>query len=180
MATCMIRLLSVFLALILSGWSLPAFAQVTMSFHSFNGSVLFGRYPHAFVKLEGTVEATGETIDENYGFTAKTINTRILSGPVEHEIMTEKDKYIRKTNRHFTVAISDDQLERVRETMREWRDAPGKHYDLDRRNCIHFVGAMAQIVGLQVEYPDNMTRRPKKWLNHISAINPQLDATPVR
>ena len=172
----MTRLITLILALVLSGWSLPAAAEVTMSFHSFNGSVLFGRYPHTFVVLEGTVESTGEVVEENYGFTAKSVSTRILSGPVEHDVMVEEDKYIRKTNRHFTVTIDEDQLARVRATMREWRNAPGKYYDLDKRNCIHFVGAMAQIVGLKVSYPDNMTRRPKKWLNHITALNPRLGA----
>lgn len=37
----------------------PAAAQVQVSFHSFNGSVLFGRYPHTFVVFEGTLESTG-------------------------------------------------------------------------------------------------------------------------
>ncbi|MGB7407110.1 MAG: hypothetical protein WA908_01270 [Pontixanthobacter sp.] len=176
----MIRLFSLLAALVLSSWSIPAFAEVTMSFHSFNGSVLFGRYPHTFVVLEGTVDRTGEVVDENYGFTAKNISTRILSGPVEHEIMIEKDKYIRKTNRHFTVTITEQQLAEVRDTVRAWRDAPGKYYSLDERNCIHFVGALAQIVGVKVDYPDNMTRRPKKWLNHITAQNPQLGAKRIK
>lgn len=176
----MIRLFSLLAALVLSSWSIPAFAEVTMSFHSFNGSVLFGRYPHTFVVLEGTVDRTGEVVDENYGFTAKNISTRILSGPVEHEIMIEKDKYIRKTNRHFTVTITEQQLAEVRDTVRAWRDAPGKYYSLDERNCIHFVGALAQIVGVKVDYPDNMTRRPKKWLNHITAQNPQLVAKRIK
>ncbi len=174
------RILTLLAALVLSFWSLPASAEVTMTFHSFNGSVLFGRYPHTFVRLEGVIDSTGEAVDENYGFSAKTVSTRILSGPVEHIVMSEDDKYIRRTNRHFTVALTETQLEQVRATMRQWRDAPGEYYDLDTRNCIHFVGAMAQIVGLNVTYPGNMTRRPKKWLNHIAAQNPQLGARQIR
>lgn len=173
------RFLATLLALVALAWSAGAAAEVRMSFHSFNGSVLFGRYPHAFIVLEGTLEETGAPVQENYGFTAKTISTRILSGPVEHAIMTEEEKYLRKTNRHFTVTLTDAQYWRVRAEVAKWRDAPGKYYDLDRRNCIHFVGAMARIAGLKVEYPKDMLRRPKKWLNHVTRLNPQLGARPI-
>ncbi len=176
----MFRLIALIFALALSGWSIPAAAEVKMSFHSFNGSVLFGRYPHTFVVLEGTLDSTGQTINENYGFTAKKVSTAILSGPVEHDVMTEEPKYIKKTNRHFTVTLTDAEYRQVKATMVKWRDAPGKYYDLDTRNCIHFVGAMAQIAGLKVDYPKKMLRRPKKWLNHIAAINPQLGAKRIR
>ncbi|MXO68953.1 hypothetical protein GRI72_08955 [Altererythrobacter marinus] len=173
------RFLAMLLALVALACSAGAAAEVRMSFHSFNGSVLFGRYPHAFIVLEGTLEETGAPVQENYGFTAKTISTRILSGPVEHAIMTEEEKYLRKTNRHFTVTLTDAQYWRVRAEVAKWRDAPGKYYDLDRRNCIHFVGAMARIAGLKVEYPKDMLRRPKKWLNHVTRLNPQLGARPI-
>jgi len=176
----MIRFLTLVTALVLSSWSLPAAAEVKMSFHSFNGSVLFGRYPHAFVALEGTVDSTGEVVEENYGFTAKKVTTAILSGPVEHDILIETDEYIKKTNRHFTVTLTEEQLAQVRETLRSWRDAPGKAYDLDTRNCIHFVGVMAQIVGVNVDYPKKMLRRPKKWLNYIAEKNPQLGAKRIK
>lgn len=164
------------LALVCASWSLPAAAQVKMSFHSFNGSMFFGRYPHTFVRLTGTMRGTGQAVDENYGFTAKTVSTAILSGPVEHDILVEGPEYLKKTNVHFTVTLTDAQVEKVRATMRQWRDAPGKYYDLEKRNCIHFVGAMAQIAGISVDYPKKMLRRPKKWLNYIGAKNPQLGA----
>ena len=73
------RYLSILLALLTFGWASPALADVQLSFHSFNGSVLFGRYPHAFIVLEGELESSGEVINENYGFTAKTVSTRILN-----------------------------------------------------------------------------------------------------
>ena len=160
-------------------WSGPALAAVEIHFHSFNGSVLFGRYPHTFIVLEGTLDETGEVINENYGFTAKKVSPAILSGPVYHDISVEKPKYLKSTNRHFSLTITDDQYRQIVAEMKKWRDAPGKYYILDERNCIHFVGAMAQIVGLKVEYPDDMLRRPKKWLNHITALNPQLGAKQI-
>lgn len=174
------RLLAVLLAAIALAWSPAALAQVMLSFQSFNGSVIVGRYPHTFIVLEGTLEATGQPVNENYGFTAKRVTPAILSGPVEHEVTVEKAKYIKSTNRHFTIPISDAQYWRIRQEVDAWRNAPGKYYDLDTRNCIHFVGRMAELVGLKVEYPDDMLRRPKAWLNRVTALNPQLGARPIK
>ena len=155
-------------------------AQVQIHFHSFNGSVLFGRYPHTFIVLEGTLEATGEAVNENYGFSARRTNMAVLNGPVEHMILEETERNIRRTNRHFSLTISDEQYHQIVREVSAWQNAPGKFYDLETRNCIHFVGKMAQILGLTVEYPDNMLRRPKKWLNHITELNPQLGAQRIR
>ena len=174
------RIFSAFLAILSLAWASPAFAQIELSFHSFNGSVLFGRYPHTFILLTGTLEETGETVNENYGFTAKKVSPAILNGPVYHDISIEKPKYLKKTNRHFTIKISDQQYREIVAEVEKWRNAPGKFYDLDTRNCIHFVGRMAQIVGLKVEYPEKMLRRPKKWLNHITGLNPKLGATAIK
>ena len=49
----------------------PAHAEVQIHFHSFNGSVLWGRVPHTFIVLDGTLEETGEQVNENYGFSAR-------------------------------------------------------------------------------------------------------------
>ncbi|MEM7665532.1 MAG: hypothetical protein AAF250_06715 [Pseudomonadota bacterium] len=174
------RLLLRILTLLAFVWSGPALADVQIHFHSFNGSVLFGRYPHTFIVLDGELEETGEVINENYGFTAKKVSTAILSGPVVHDISVEKPKYLKKTNRHFTLTITDDQYRQIVAEMQAWRDAPGKYYDLDTRNCIHFVGTIAKIVGLKVEYPKKMLRRPKKWLNYVTGLNPQLGAKPIK
>ncbi|MBB3034013.1 hypothetical protein [Alteriqipengyuania lutimaris] len=171
----MLKSLKLLVALVTLCWSHVAFADVQMHFHSFDGSVLFGRYPHAFVVLEGTLD-DGTRVDENFGFTAKNTTPAILNGPVEHTIMTESEKSIRSTNRHFTVTLSDAQYARVKREVAAWRNAPGKFYDLDRRNCIHFVGRMAQLAGLKVTYPATMLRRPKMWLNHVAKLNPKLGA----
>ena len=149
-----------------------------MTFHSFDGSVLFGRYPHTFISMEGTLE-DGTPVKENYGFSAKSAGPAVLAGPVKHIVMTEKDKYVRSTNRHFTVAVDDAKYHDIRREVFRWRDAPGKYYDLDTRNCIHFVGAIAEMVGVKVDYPEKMLRRPKAWLNHVTAMNPQLGAAQI-
>ncbi len=172
----MTRILMQFLAVLALAWSGPALAEVRIHFHSFNGSVLFGRYPHTFIVLEGTLDDTGEPVNENYGFSAKEATTAVLNGPVEHVVLIETEKNVRRTNRHFSMSLTDDQYRDIIAEVHRWQFAPGKFYDLDTRNCIHFVGEMAKILGLRVEYPDDMLRRPKKWLNHITALNPQLGA----
>lgn len=164
------------MALAAALFAAPAWASVTVHFQSFNGSVFFGRYPHTFVVLDGTLDATGQEIFENYGFSAKSVTPAILSGPVKHEIIVEKEKYVRSTNRHFSVTVSDATYWRIREEVETWRNLPGKGYDLDTRNCIHFVGAIAQIVGLSVTYPEDLLRKPKAWLNRVTADNPTLQA----
>ncbi len=162
----------------LTAWA-PAQAEVEVSFHSFSGS-FFGRYPHAFVVFKGTLDGTGAVVDENYGFSARTAGPAVLAGPVAHGIYTEKPRYIRTTNRHFTITVSDATYRRMKEEVIAWRDAPGKYYDLDTRNCIHFVGRIAELAGLRVSYPSDMLRKPKAWLNHVITLNPQLGARQVR
>ena len=171
-----LRMIAALLAFCLAS---AAHAEIQLSFHSFNGSVLFGRYPHAFVVMEGELE-DGTAINENFGFTAKRVTPAILNGPVYHDILIEKPKYIKSTNRHFTVMIDDAKYWAIRKEVDKWRDAPGKFYDLDTNNCIHFVGAIAKIAGITIDYPDDMLRRPKKWLNFITGLNPQLGAKEIK
>jgi hypothetical protein len=173
------RLIAALLALAAALFALPAWASVTVHFQSFNGSMFIGRYPHTFVVLTGTLDATGEEIRENYGFTAKRVTPAILSGPVESEIMVKKDKYVESTNRHFSVVIPDKTYWRIREEVDTWANLPGKGYDLENRNCIHFVGAIAQIVGLTISYPKDLMRKPKAWLNLMTANNPWLNAREI-
>ena len=158
----------------------PAWAKVEVEFHSFNGSLFFGRYPHAFVVFKGRLDDTGQAVDENFGFTAKHITPSILSGPVEGEIYIEKPKWIEKTNTHFTVTVDDATYRKMRAEVDFWGNHPGKFYDLDRNNCISFEGKMAEMAGLKVDYPPDLMRKPRAWLNHISALNPQLHAKPIK
>lgn len=171
------RLMLILAALAL--WQAPAQARVQVAFHSFNGSVIWGRYPHTFVAFDGTLDDTGEVIHENYGFSAKSNSPAVLSGPVEQIVMTEKEKYLKSTNTHFTITVSDATYRRMKAEVIAWRDAPGKFYDLDKRNCIHFVGRIAELGGLKVDYPADLLRKPRAWLNHITLLNPQLGAKPV-
>ena len=154
-------------------------AKVTVYFHSFNGSLFFGRYPHTFVVFDGTLDKTGEKIFENFGFSAKVAGPGVLAGPVEHMIVVEEQKYIDSTNRHFSTEVDDATYRRMKAEVELWRHAPGKYYELDTRNCIHFVGRLAELAGLKVQYPKKLIRKPKAWLNLVTGLNPALRAKPI-
>ncbi|MCW1402073.1 hypothetical protein OKA06_06945 [Novosphingobium sp. MW5] len=174
------RFLAVFLFLLTAVLPTAAFAQVTLAFHSFNGTYLGGRYPHAFIVLDGTL-ANGTRVHENYGYSTSASALSALSGPVPGVIQVEKEKYIASTNRHFAVPISDAQYREIVAEVNAWKDAPGqKRYLLDQRNCIHFVARIAQLVGLKADVPQKLVRRPKLWLNLVTRLNPQLGAREIK
>lgn len=166
------------LALASLGVASPAQADVQVHFHSFNGSVFFGRYPHTFVVFEGTL-ADGTRVNENYGFSARSSAAAISSGDAEHMILTETQRTIGETNRHFSVTVSDRQYRRLLAEVIAWRDYPGDYYNLDTNNCIHFVARIAALVGLQADVPGDFTRRPKAWLNYVTRNNPRLGAREI-
>ncbi|MGH6630907.1 MAG: hypothetical protein ACREB3_14355 [Burkholderiales bacterium] len=173
------RFLALFLSALVALLPLPALAQVLLSFHSFNGSYLGGRYPHAFVVLDGTL-GDGTRVHENYGYSTSAGALSALRGNVPGIIQVEKEKYIASTNRHFTLPVSDAQVLAIRAEVEAWRDVPGqRRYLLDRRNCIHFVARIAEMVGIDAPVPQEMVRRPKLWLNHVNRLNPQLGAREV-
>ena len=158
---------------------LPAAAHVLLSFHSFNGSVMGARYPHTFIVLEGTLDSTGKAINENYGYTATVVGPVMAGRSVPGMIMVEKPKYVRSTNRHFSVPLTDAQYYAVINEVRAWYHDPAHPYNLNTHNCIHFVGRIAEVVGLRVQIPHDLLRRPKAWLNLLTRLNPQLGAREI-
>ncbi len=159
-----------------------ALARVTIAFHSFNGSYFGGRYPHAFIVLEGTLDASGQRVHENYGYSTSASALSALAGNVPGVIQVEKEKYITSTNVHFTIPISDATYHAVVAEVNAWRDGPGqKRYSLDSRNCIHFIARIALMVGLKgTDVPQKLVRRPKVYLNLVTRLNPQLAAKEVK
>lgn len=159
-------------------FSAPAAAEVRVSFHSWNGSII-GRYPHAFVAFEGTMDSTGLPVNENYGFTARRVTPAVLTSWVKHDVLSEDSNYIAASNRHFTIAVDDETYLAMKAEVVTWRDMPDKFYQLDNNNCAHFVAAIARIAGLDATVPKEYVRRPKSWLNTIVEANPQLNASPI-
>ena len=114
------------LSLLLALLPLPAAAKVVMSFHSFNGSYLIGRYPHAFLALDGTLDADGRKVHENFGYSTSASALSVVAGGLHSGVIqVEKEKYLRSTNTHFTVTLSDAQYHAIVAEVAAWKDGPG-------------------------------------------------------
>ena len=157
-------------------WALatPAAAAVEIAFYS--RELGGNNFPHAFVSLRGTVDATGERVDTSYGFTARAISPGILFGSVAGEVVVEGPQQIARSTRQFTMTLDDARYRAVMTVVERWRSRPQPSYNLNRRNCVHFVGELAEAVGLRVDYVDRLMKRPRSFLLHVRSLNPQLGA----
>lgn len=164
------------LAFLLLGIQAPAGAAVEIAFYS---RELGGdNFPHAFVTLRGTLDATGEPVDTSYGFTAKAVTPALLFGSVPGEIVVEGPRQVARSERQFVLTLSDARYLAVMAVVEEWRNRPQPSYNLNRRNCVHFVGALAQAAGLRVDYVQRLIKRPRSFLRHVRSLNPGLAAAP--
>lgn len=153
---------------------LPASAAVEIAFYS---RELGTNFPHAFVALKGTVDATGEQVDTSLGFTASSVTPALLFGPVRGEVVVEGEDQIRRSVRQFAVTLTDDQYRAVMRVVEEWRNAPQPSYRLRRHSCVHFVSAIAATIGLRVDNEQRLMNRPRSFLERVRALNPQLAAS---
>lgn len=150
---------------------LPVHAQIVVSFYSHE---LGNSFPHAFLTIKGTPEAGGAPVDANYGFTAKSVTPAILWGPVYGIIESAKPGYIEHSDRKFALTVTDAQYVSLMALIDKWRGLPGKSYDLNSRNCIHFVGQAAELLGLRVTFDKKLLKRPRGFLENIMRLNPGL------
>jgi hypothetical protein len=162
------RILGMILALFLL--PSPAAAQVVLSFYSHE---LGSSFPHAFVVLKGKTEE-GRVVDTNFGFTAKTLTPAILMGSVRGVVETSKPSYIASSDRQFSVQIDDRKYQDVLAVVERWRTRPGKSYNLNKSNCIHFVGEIAKAVGLKVVFEKALIKKPRSFLLSLVSLNPGL------
>jgi hypothetical protein len=151
--------------------SFAAHAEVQATFYSRD----FGSYfPHAFVKLKGTVDSTGEAVDTNYGFTAVSTSPAILMGSVKGMVETKDAKYIANSNAHFTLKLSDNDYARLIALVDKWRNLPGKSYNLNNRNCVHFAMEAAVLLGVTVNRKSKFFKKPHSFMLEIMKLNPNL------
>ena len=166
-----VRLILLSLLLLCAGLAAPARAKVVVSFYSHD----FGdRFPHAFIVLKGQVDATGEQVDANYGFTATSVSPAILFGSVKGEVQTSKPDYIAKSDGQFDVTVDDATYARLLAKVAEWRDREQPSYNLNKRNCVHFVMELAEVVGLKVNRKSKLFKKPKSFLIEVKGLNPGL------
>ena len=165
----MIRLLRFLLALLLLGFALPAQAAVTITFwsHEFGNS-----FPHAFITLRGQPDAGGPPINQDYGFTAKSVSPALLFGSVPGRVEPSRPSYIAASDAQFSVVLTDAQYAQIRALIAGWSEGTGdSHYNLNNRNCIHFVKEAARVLGLAgLDQPDLM-KRPRSYLLAVEAAN---------
>ncbi|HEX4738051.1 MAG TPA: hypothetical protein VH331_10875 [Allosphingosinicella sp.] len=163
------RLLALVAAVLLAAWTVPAAAAVRITFYS---KELGTTFPHAFVTMEGTLDRSGERIDVDYGFTAKSVTPAILFGAVKGEVISDHGKsYIRASDKHIILTLSDADYDKVMGVVARWRALPQPSYDLDKRNCVHFVADLAASLGMKVDVPRKLVKKPKSFLNLIAETN---------
>lgn len=161
------------LALLLLAPFAPTQAAVTIHFLSRD----FGEtFPHAFIELGGTIDADpARPIDANYGFTATSSSPAVLLGSVPGEVISVSPAYRRKSQRHFSVRLTDAQYAQVMDEVHRWETLPGKSYNLNRRNCVHFVAAVARLIGLSAADDPRLMKKPRSFLEQVTRTNPTVD-----
>lgn len=159
-------------ALLLFSLQAPAAAAVEIVFYSreLGGS----NFPHAFVILRGTVDATGEEVNTSLGFTAHSVTPAILFGSVGGEVQVEREERIAISTRQFALTLPDERYRAVLAVAEGWRNRPQPSYNLNRANCVHFVAELARAAGLRVENARRLMKRPRSFLLHVRGLNPGL------
>jgi len=131
----MLRRLCLTLALLLSMLALaaPAEAEVLVTFWSHDRDQ---NYPHAFITMQGRVDATGEVVDTNMGFTANSISPMLLIGSVGGHLERLSAGYLARptTRPHFALRLNDAQFARLRAAIAQWQSYRQPSYNLNRRN----------------------------------------------
>ena len=165
----MSRFLRPLLALLLLTIALPAQAAVTVTFwsHEFGNS-----FPHAFITLRGVPDAGGPPVDANYGFTAKSVTPALLFGSVPGEVEPAKPPYISGSDAQFSVVLTDAQYNQILQLIAAWDEKTGDgHYNLNNRNCVHFVKEAARIAGLIDLDRPKLMKKPRSYLQSIGEAN---------
>jgi hypothetical protein len=62
--------------------------------------------------------------------------------------------------------------------VEQWRNRAQPSYNLNRRNCVHFVAELARTAGLRVENAERLMKRPRSFLLHVRSLNPVLSNGP--
>ncbi|HJS10086.1 hypothetical protein [Sphingopyxis sp.] len=171
MTICGLRFFLLSLLMLCAGLAVPARAEVVVSFYSHD----FGdRFPHAFIVMKGTLDATGEVVDSNYGFTAVSVSPAILFGSVKGKVESSEPDYIAKSDRQFDVTVDDATYARVLAKVAEWQGREQPSYSLNKFNCVHFVMELAETVGLKVDRKSKLFKKPKSFLIEVRGLNPEL------
>ena len=146
----------------------PAAAEVRVTFysHAWNAGG-DGMYPHAFIRITGQPQGAETPVDETSGFTTK--QQALVFFKARGHVEAADAGYVSRSVPHFWVEITDDQYRALRERIDTWSRPPGSDYNLNRRNCIHFVADLAQHLGLGVGATNHL--KPEVFLAETTKLN---------
>lgn len=162
------RLLAIALAMLVA-CSAPVAAAVRITFYS---KELGTTFPHALITMDGTLDRNGERINVDYGFTAKSVTPALLFGAVKGEVISDHGaSYIRASDKHFSLILSDAEYDKVMALIARWRALPQPSYDLNKRNCVHFVADVAAGLGMRADIPVKLMKKPRSYLNLLTEGN---------
>ena len=165
------RRIRVLIFILLAGWAAAAQAQIEIAFYSKD---MASSFPHAYVRLTGTDEQTGQQVDTNYGFTPVSLGPGILFGNVRGMMETASTLYVQRSDRHFALKLTDEQYHSVLAIVDKWRNAKQPSYNLNTRNCVTFVAEVAIALGLKAPVLPKLMKKPKSYLNVITDMNSAL------
>ena len=149
----------------------PVSAQVVATFYSHERA---GNFPHAFFTLQGRTLADGKAVDTNYGFTTKVVTPAVLFGSVAGRVEQATPQYIANSDAQFSVTLTDAQYEAMLAVVTKWQTRKSPSYNLNKANCVHFVGEAAQAAGLTVAFPRALMKKPRSYLVEIRRMNAQF------
>ncbi len=141
---------------------------VTFYSHEFGSS-----FPHAFFTMKGELN-NGKEVNGAHGFTAVNVSPGILWGSVKGIVKAPSAKYISKSDAQFTVTINDTQYRKLMAHVTKWKSIPQKSYNLNKRNCVHFVEEAIALLGFKTNPKTKYRKKPKSFMKEIKALNPAL------
>ncbi len=153
------------LALLLSLVPVAAEAKVRLFFWSRDSGKYF---PHAFVTLKGTLDATGAPVDTSYGFTLNSVTPIALFAAVPAHVDITARQYMRASTAQFELEISDAQYHAIVDQAAEWNDS---RWSLNKRNCVHFVAEVARRAGLTVVEDRKLMKKPRSFTLSLIPLN---------
>lgn len=131
-------------------------------------------FPHAFFTVKGAPATGGTAVDTNYGFTAVKVSPGILFGSVAGTLDTADAGYIGRSKRVFALHLDDARYAALMAVVQRWGAARQPSYNLNKHNCVHFIGEAAQAVGLRVVFDKTLMKKPHSFLTNVRNLNPQL------
>ncbi|MEM7727800.1 MAG: hypothetical protein AAF311_00840 [Pseudomonadota bacterium] len=124
-----------------------------------------------------TANELGQKSVDGYGFSPTGLTPALFLGSVDGHIVVPTARYIRQSEPIFSVPLLPAQYARMDAIRTAWSRGKGSRYNLNDRNCVHFIGEIAQAAGLDVNPDSPNFKKPEAYLREVMALNPGV--TPV-